>query len=75
MKIKKIDDNCYFEEENIDNCSDLKQIDEKTQQLIFNKTIMLLKNTSRNMMQIIDDSEENWIVYNTLIEHKRIIDA
>jgi hypothetical protein len=54
---KKIDDNCYFEEENIDICLDLKQIDEKTQQLIFNKTLILLKNTIRSMMQIIDDSE------------------
>jgi hypothetical protein len=54
---KKIDDNYYFEEENIDICLDLKQIDEKTQQLIFNKTLILLKNTSRSMMQIIDDSE------------------
>lgn len=73
---KKInDDNCYFGEGNKDFCSDLQQLDVKVQQLLFNKTIVLLKNTSRNMMPIIEDSEENWIVYNTLIEHKKIIDT
>jgi ParB family transcriptional regulator, chromosome partitioning protein len=71
---KKIDDNCYFEEENKDVSSDLEQIDVKAQQLLFNKMIILLKNTSRNMMPIIEDSEENWIVYNTFMQHKKVID-
>jgi ParB family transcriptional regulator, chromosome partitioning protein len=71
----KINDNCYFSTQNKDICSDLKQIDEKTQQLIFNKMIILLKNSSRNMMPIIEDSEENWIVYTTFMQHKKTIDT
>jgi hypothetical protein len=27
------------------------------------------------MMPIIEDSEENWIVYTTFIQHKKIIDS
>jgi ParB family transcriptional regulator, chromosome partitioning protein len=71
---KIIDNNCYFEEENKDIFSDLKKIDLKTQHLLFNKMIILLKNTNRNMMPIIEDSEENWIIYNTFMQHKKVID-
>jgi ParB family transcriptional regulator, chromosome partitioning protein len=72
---KSINDNLYFEHKDNDNGNDLLPIDEKTLQRLFNKMVILLKNTSRNMMPIIGDSEENWIVYNTFMQHKKMIDA
>jgi ParB family transcriptional regulator, chromosome partitioning protein len=70
----KKNDNCYFYlPENSDVCADLAKIEENTQRL-FNKMIILLKNTSRHMTPIIEDSEEDWIIYNTFMQHKKVID-
>jgi ParB family transcriptional regulator, chromosome partitioning protein len=78
-KDKSINDNLYFEhkdkDKDKDDCTNLVHIDEKTIQRLFNKMIILLKNTSRNMMPIIEDSEENWIVYTTFMQHKKTIDS
>jgi ParB family transcriptional regulator, chromosome partitioning protein len=74
-KQKINDTNYYFEKENkkIFTDKDLAEIEKNTQRL-FNKMIILLKNSSRNMMPLIEDSEENWIVYNTFMQHKKMID-
>lgn len=72
---QNINDNLCFEHKDKDRYTDLVQLDEKTQQLLFNKMIILFKNTSRNMMPIIEDSEENWIIYNILMQHKKILDT
>lgn len=72
---QNIKDNLCFEHKDKDRYTDLVQLDEKTQQLLFNKMIILFKNTSRNMMPIIEDSEENWIIYNILMQHKKILDT
>jgi ParB family transcriptional regulator, chromosome partitioning protein len=70
----KKNDNCYvYLPENSDVCADLAKIEENTQRL-FNKMIILLKNTSRHMTPIIEDSEEDWIIYNTFMQHKKVID-
>jgi ParB family transcriptional regulator, chromosome partitioning protein len=72
---QSIKDNVYFEHKDKDDCTDLVHVDEKTLQILFNKMIILLKNASRNMMPIIEDSEENWIVYTTFMQHKKILDT
>ena len=50
-----------------------RELDEKNQKL-FNKMIILLKNTIRTMSPIIEDAEDDWIVHNILIQHKNMID-
>jgi ParB family chromosome partitioning protein len=72
---QNINDNIYFDHKYKDKGNDPLPIDEKTQQRLFNKMIILLKNTSRNMMPLIEDSEENWIIYTTFMQHKKVIDA
>ncbi len=72
---QNIKDNLCFEHKDKENYTNLVPLDEKTQQLLFNKMIILFKNTSRNMMPIIEDSEENWIIYNILMQHKKILDT
>ena len=71
---EKINDNFHFHDENKDVCRDQMQI-EKTIPRLFDKMIILLKNASKNMMPIIEDSEENWIIYNTFMQHKKAIDT
>jgi ParB family chromosome partitioning protein len=72
---QKINDNFQFEEdENKDAYTDQLQIDESIPRL-FNKMIILLKNASRNIAPIIEDSEGDWIIYNTFMQHKKIIDT
>ena len=71
---QKINDKFYFEHENKDHFTDLVKIEGNTQRL-FNKMIILLKNASRNMMPIIEDSEGDWIIYNTFMQHKKTIDT
>jgi ParB family chromosome partitioning protein len=51
----------------------IRELDEINQKL-FNKMIILLKNTLRNMSPIIEDSEDNWILYNIFMQHKNMID-
>jgi ParB family chromosome partitioning protein len=51
----------------------LKELDERNQKL-FNKMIILLKNTIRTMSPIIEDAEDDWIVHNMLMQHKNMID-
>jgi ParB family chromosome partitioning protein len=72
---QNIKDNVDSEHKDKNDCTDLVHIDKKALQRLFNKMIILLKNSSRNMMPIIEDSEENWIVYTTFIQHKKIIDS
>jgi ParB family transcriptional regulator, chromosome partitioning protein len=74
---QNLNDNVYFDhkDKDKDNGNDLQSLDEKTLQRLFNKMIILLKNTSRNMMPIIEDSEENWLVYTSFMQHKKMIDA
>ena len=66
---EKINDNCYIEHE-----KNIMQIDKDPERL-FNKMIILLKNASRNMTPLIDDSEENWILYNTFMHHKKLLES
>jgi hypothetical protein len=72
---QNIKENVYLEHKDKNDGTDIVHIDKKSLQRLFNKMIILLKNTSRNMMPIIDGSEENWIVYTTFIQHKKIIDT
>jgi ParB family transcriptional regulator, chromosome partitioning protein len=51
----------------------LNELDEKNQKL-FNKMIILLKNTLRTMSPIIEDAEDDWIIQNILMQHKNMID-
>ena len=51
----------------------IKELDDRNQKL-FNKMIILLKNTLRNMSPIIEDAEDNWILYNIFMHHKNMID-
>jgi ParB family chromosome partitioning protein len=71
---QNIKDNVY-EHKAKDDYKDIVHIDEKTLQRLFNKMVILLKNTSRNMIPIIEDSEENWLVYTTFMQHKKAIDT
>ncbi|HEX7258528.1 MAG TPA: ParB/RepB/Spo0J family partition protein [Nitrososphaeraceae archaeon] len=78
-QIKKTwdDEKIYYnfpDDENKDVCTDQLQIDKNIPRL-FNKMIILLKNASRNMMPIIEDSEENWVIYNIFMQHKKAIDT
>jgi ParB family transcriptional regulator, chromosome partitioning protein len=70
---QKINDNCYFEQRKNEVEIDVVHNNKETERL-FNKMIILLKNASRNMTPLIDDSEENWIVYNTFMQHKKVIE-
>lgn len=49
------------------------ELDERSQKL-FNKMIILLKNTIRTMSPIIEDAEYDWIVYDIFMQHKNMID-
>ena len=49
------------------------ELDERNQKL-FNKMIILLKNTIRTMSPIIEDAEDDWIVHNIFMQHKNMID-
>ena len=49
------------------------ELDERNHKL-FNKMIILLKNTIRTMSPIIEDAEDDWIVHNILMQHKNMID-
>jgi ParB family chromosome partitioning protein len=51
----------------------IKKFDERNQKL-FNKMIILLKNTIRTMSPIIEDCEDDWIVHNIFMQHKNMID-
>ena len=51
----------------------IMELDERSQKL-FNKMIILLKNTIRTMSPIIEDAEDNWIVYDIFMQHKTMID-
>ena len=55
------------------NNQNIRELDEINQKL-FNKMIILLKNTLRNMSPIIEDSEDDWILHNTFMQHKNMID-
>ncbi len=68
---QKINANCYFEQNEVE--IDVVHNNKETERL-FNKMIILLKNTSRNMTPLIDDSEENWILYNTFMHNKKVIE-
>lgn len=70
---QKINDNCYFEHEKNKSNKKIIQIDKDPERL-FNKMIILLKNASRNMALIIDDSEENWILHNVFMQHKKVLE-
>ena len=71
---QKINDNGYFEHEKNKVNTEVMHLDKETERL-FNKMIILLKNASRNMTPIIDDSEEKWILYNTFMHHKKLLDS
>jgi ParB family chromosome partitioning protein len=71
---QKINANCYFEHDKNKVNIDIIDVDKQKERL-FTKMIILLKNTSRNMISIIEDSEENWLVYNTFMQHKKVLDS
>ena len=80
-KMKDALDNCNVittnlypnNQENFELNQNLKELDERNQKL-FNKMIILLKNTIRTMSPIIEDAEDDWIVHNMLMQHKNMID-
>jgi ParB family chromosome partitioning protein len=49
------------------------ELDERNQKL-FNKMIILLKNTTRTMSPVIEDAEDDWILHNIFMQHKNMID-
>ena len=60
-------------QDDLDQHQRIRKLDERNQKL-FNKMIILLKNTIRTMSPIIEDAEDDWIVYNTFMQHKNVID-
>lgn len=52
--------------------SDLNDLDKDAQRL-FDKMIILLKKSVQDMFPIIEDSENNWIIYDIFMQHRRII--
>jgi ParB family chromosome partitioning protein len=51
----------------------IMELDERNRKL-FNKMIILLKNTIRTMSPIIEDSEDDWIIHNIFMQHKNMLD-
>jgi ParB family chromosome partitioning protein len=51
----------------------IMELDERNQKL-FNKMIILLKNTTRTMSPVIEDAEDDWILHNIFMQHKNMID-
>ena len=80
-KLKDTLDNCdpngynlYLnKQDNLERHQHIIELDERNQKL-FNKMIILLKNTIRTMSPIIEDAEDNWIIHNIFMQHKNMID-
>ena len=51
----------------------IMELDERNQKL-FNKMIILLKNTIRTMSPVIEDAEDDWILHNIFMQHKNMLD-
>ncbi|HSF51038.1 MAG TPA: ParB/RepB/Spo0J family partition protein [Nitrososphaeraceae archaeon] len=62
-----------FKQDDFEANQNIRELDEKNQKL-FNKMIILLKNTLRTMSPIIEDAEDDWIVHNIFMQHKNMID-
>ena len=62
-----------YKQDDLDLYQNIIEYDERNQ-VLFNKMIILLKNTLRTMSPIIEDAENNWIVYNIFMQHKNMID-
>jgi ParB family chromosome partitioning protein len=61
-----------FEFDSINYYSDLSQRNTKVQKL-FDKMIIILKNSIRNMIPLIEDIEDNWIIYEFFMEQRNLI--
>ena len=79
-KLKDSMDNCDVsnnlysnQRDDVELHQNIKELDERNQKL-FNKMIILLKNTIRTMSPIIEDAEDDWIVHNIFMQHKNMID-
>jgi ParB family chromosome partitioning protein len=80
MEIKELihqkDEKMYVKENEIDYLrlkDDITDIDLKAQNS-FNKSITTLKIAARKFAQIIEDNEDNWILYEILMQHKSMLD-
>jgi len=74
LEIEDFNNSFYLnQQEDLELQQHIKEYDEKTQKL-FNKMIILLKNTIRTMSPIIEDAEDNWIIHNVFMQHKNMID-
>jgi ParB family chromosome partitioning protein len=60
-------------QDDLDQNQHIMELDERNQKL-FNKMIILLKNTIRTMSPIIEDAENDWIIYNIFMQHKNMLD-
>ena len=61
-----------FEFDHINYHSDLSERDAKVQKL-FDKMIIILKLSLRNMIPLIEDIEDNWIIYELFMEQRNLI--
>ena len=50
----------------------LGQVDDITQ-MTFDKSIAIMRNALRQFDEVISAAEENWIVYELLMEHRRVL--
>ena len=50
----------------------LGQVDDITQ-MTFNKSIAIMRNALRQFDEVVSAAEENWIVYELLMEHRRVL--
>jgi ParB family transcriptional regulator, chromosome partitioning protein len=60
-------------QDNLEMHQNIIELDERNQKL-FGKMIILLKNTIRTMSPIIEDAENDWIIYDIFMQHKNMID-
>jgi len=68
------DNNLYpNKQDDLEMWNSIMELDERNQKL-FNKMIILLKNTIRSMSPIIEDAEDDWILHNIFMQHKNMID-
>lgn len=69
-----VDHSVYpYKQDDIELHQNILEFDERPQKL-FNKMIILLKNTLITMSSIIEDAEDDWIVQNMFMQHKNMID-
>jgi ParB family transcriptional regulator, chromosome partitioning protein len=73
LDICNVSNNYSNKQDDFELYKNIREFDERNQKL-FNKMIILLKNTIRTMSPIIEDAEDDWIIHNIFMQHKNMID-